>query len=181
MKNQRIAVIGIGATGVAVAASLKKHVAGVRPVNRGVTHCAGLIFDRLVMWWTRWTDHWKGVTLQAQQIHLTHAEQARVGGTMRRVTGTATFGLYRNVLEHEGPLLVGMALVTNRIATGESPHLAQRCGPVHVMAVVTLNQSFIDAMMIRFRKIRSLCHMTAIAEWRFGSHEQMLFFLGVMR
>jgi hypothetical protein len=150
-------------------------------MDRHVTHSAGLIFDRLVVCWSGWTDHWKGMALQAQQIYLTDSQKARIGRSMRRMTGTAPLGLDRNMFEDEGTLLVGVALVTDRIAAGESFYLAQRGRSVDVVAVVTLNQPFINPMMVGFREVSFLRHVTAVTELRLGFHEQMLFFLSFVR
>ena len=121
------------------------------------------------------------MALQAQQIYLTDSQKARIGRSMRRMTGTAPLGLDRNMFEDEGTLLVGVALVTDRIAAGESFYLAQRGSSVDVVAVVTLNQPFINPMMVGFREVGFLRHVTAIAELWFGFHEQMLFFLSFVR
>jgi len=121
------------------------------------------------------------MALQAQQIYLTDSQKARIGRSMRRMTGTAPLGLDRNMFEDEGTLLVGVALVTDRIAAGESFYLAQRGSSVDVVAVVTLNQPFIDPMMVGFREVGFLRHVTAVTELRFGLHKQMLFFLRFVR
>ena len=128
-----------------------------------------------------WTDHREGVALQAKQIHLTHTQQARVGGAVRRVTRTATLRLDRNMFEHERALLVGMAFVTSGIAARKSLYLAQGRGPVDVVAVITLNQSLVDPMVIGFGEVCFLRHVTAVTELRFSFHKQMLLFLGIMR
>jgi len=121
------------------------------------------------------------MTLQAEQIYLTHPQEARIGGSVRCVTGTAAFGFDWNMLEHERSLLVGVAFVTSCVAARKSLHLAQGCGPVYVMAVTTLDQSFVDAVMVRLCEVCFLRNVTAVTKRWLGPHKQMLLFLGVVR
>ena len=104
-----------------------------------VAHGAGLIFLRLIVRGPGRSLGRESVALQAEQIDLAHAQQPRVGRTVGSVAAAAALGLHRHMLIDEGPLLVGVALVANRVATGQRPHLPDGSGAVHVMTVTALN------------------------------------------
>jgi hypothetical protein len=85
------------------------------------------------------------------------------------------------MLEYEGSLFVSMALVTDCIATRECPDLAERARAMCVVAIATLNQSLIDPVTIRPRKISFGGSVAAITQIGLSPHQQMLWFLGMMR
>jgi hypothetical protein len=74
----------------------------------------------------------------AQQIHLVLNEHPLVGGPMWRVASFAAldFGF---VLVHEGASLIGVALVTNLVLTGNRAELVPLESPVRVVAVIALH------------------------------------------
>ena len=80
-----------------------------------VAHRARLVFGGLVMGRSRRPLSGECVTLQAQQIHLAHAQKTRIGRAMGRVTTAAALSLHRYMLKDERPLLVGVAFDTNRV------------------------------------------------------------------
>jgi len=161
--------------------SLKEHIAGVRAVDRHVAHGACLVLGRLVVRWPGWTNYREGVTLQAQQVHLAYPQQARVGRPVRGVAAHAALGLHRNMLEHEWPLLIGVASVTDRVAAGQGFHLPQGRGAVYVVAVIAPDQAFFHPMVVRLGKIRFLRNVAAVAQLRLSLHQQVLGFLGLVR
>src|SRR5208282_734039 len=92
----------------------------------------------------------------------------------------AAFGLHRHMLVDERSLLIGMALVANRIAARQSPQLPYGGCPMRVMAVTALNYSLIDAVVIRLGEIRFRRGMAAVAELRRALDQQVFTFFGVM-
>lgn len=56
-----------------------------------------------------------GMALQAQEIDVAYSQHVRIGASMGNVAGRATFDFDWLMLEHERPLLVGMASEANRI------------------------------------------------------------------
>ena len=93
---------------------------------------------------------------------------------MRRVTTIAALSLYRDMLVHERPLLVGVALVADRIAAGQRPRLADCSRTVSVVTVAALDQSFVDPMAIRFGEICFGLGVTAITELRLFADQKEL-------
>lgn len=92
---------------------------------------------------------------------------------MRYVTRLAPFDFYRFVLEHIGPLFVGMAFKADKILRGRSTHLFRLHRAVDVVTVVTLNQTFIHPMVERHVELRFLSKMARVAKLglRFGKQE----------
>jgi hypothetical protein len=80
-------------------------------------------------------------------------------------TATA-LGLHWNMFVDERPLLVDMALVADGIAAGESPSLAYGRGAMRVMAVIALDQPFVDPVVIRLGKIGLGRNMASVAQLR---------------
>jgi hypothetical protein len=78
----------------------------------------------------------------------------------------ATFSLHWNMFVDEGPLLVDMALVTNRIAAGESPYLTQSGSPMRVMAVHALHQALVHTMVIGLGEVGFGRNVASIAQLR---------------
>jgi len=120
------------------------------------------------------------VALQAQQAGLADPQQARVGSTVRRMTTRAALGLDRQVLEHEGPLLVGVALDASRIAASRTTHIPKSAGAMEIVAICALHKTLIHPMVEGFGKLRLRGCMTLVAELRLAPREQAMLFLGVM-
>src|ERR1700690_1531557 len=123
-------------------------------MNLVVTHSAGLVLRGLIVCWPAWPLRREGVALQAEHVHQAHLEEPRIGGTVGRVATAAALGFDRHMLVDERPLLVDMALVANRISAGQGTQLPNRRRAMWVMAVVALHQTLVDAVVIRFGKIR---------------------------
>ena len=81
-----------------------------------VAHRARLVFGRLVVVRTLGTLRRKGMTLQTQQFDIANAQKARIRRTVGGMTTGTAFRLHRHVFVDKGPLLIGVAFVTNRIA-----------------------------------------------------------------
>ncbi len=150
-------------------------------MDRCVAHGARLVLGGLVMRRSRGPLSGECVTLQAQQIHLAHAQETRIRGAMGRVTTAAAFGFHRYMLIDEWALLIGVALCTDRVSAGQGPHLLE-CGcAMSVMTVAALDQAFVHAMVIRLREVRLRAGMTSVAQAGLCTNEEMLRFFGVMR
>ena len=130
-----------------------------------MAHRAGLVFSGLVMRRSGGPLNRERVALQAEQVHLAHAQVAWIGGPVGRVTTATALGLHRHMLIHKWPLFVGMALDANRVAAGHRPYLPERSGAVDVVAVAALNETFVDAMVIRLREVGLGRHMASVAEF----------------
>jgi hypothetical protein len=146
-----------------------------------VAHRAGLVFGGLVMGRSHGSLNGKCVTLQTKQIHLIHPQVTWIGRSVGRVTTAAALGLHGYVFVDEWALFVGVALDTNRVPAGHSPHLAEGGSAVDVMAVTALNESFVHTMVIRLREVGLRGGMTSVAKSGWCLNEQMLRFFGVMR
>jgi hypothetical protein len=85
------------------------------------------------------------------------------------------------MLINKRPLFVGVALDTNRVPTGQGPHLAESSGAVDVVAVAALDEAFVYPVVIRLREVGLRIDMTSVAEFGLRSNQQMLLFFGVMR
>jgi hypothetical protein len=83
---------------------------------------------------------------------------------MGRVTTAAALGLDRYVLINERSLLVSMAFDANRVASRHGPDLAERRGAVDVVAVATLDETFVDSMVIRLSEVGFGRCMTPVTE-----------------
>jgi hypothetical protein len=150
-------------------------------MDRCVAHGARLVLSRLVMGGSYGSLNRKCVTLQAQQIHLAHAQETWISRPVGRVTTAAPFSLHRYMLINERALLVGVALDTNRISARHGPDLAESGSAVDVMAVAALDQAFVYSMVIRLREIGLRGCVTSVAEAGLCSNEEMLRFFGMMR
>jgi hypothetical protein len=120
------------------------------------------------------------VALQAEQIYVAHLQHVRIRATMSAVAGLASLDLYRLVLEHIRPLLVGMALEADKILGGRGAHLLRFHRSVDVMTVATLNQTFIHAMVERHIELRLLSEMARIAKLGLRLCEQKIRIAAVM-
>jgi len=84
------------------------------------------------------------------------------------------------MLVDEWALLVGVTFDTDRVPAWHGPDLAKSGGAVDVMAVAALNKAFVYSMVIWLREVGLRSCMTAVAEVRLRSNEEMLRFFGVM-
>ena len=154
-------------------------------MNLRVTHGASLILRRLIVHRTDWPAGRQrgreGMALQAEHVHRHHLEQLRVGGAVRCVATAATLSLHRHVLIDVGSLLIDVALVANGVAAGQAAQLAHGRCAMRIVAVCTLDQALIDAVVIRLGKICLGGCVASVTQLRLILNEQVLFFLGVMR
>ena len=100
---------------------------------------------------------------------------------MRCVTTGATIGLYRHVFIDEGPLFIHMAFEANLVSVGESPDLPKGGRAMSIVAIAALDQTFIDAMVVRPTEVGDCGLMTAVAKSGLRLNQQMFRFRGVMR
>jgi hypothetical protein len=121
------------------------------------------------------------VALQAQQIDLADPKQARVCGTMGRVTTTAPLRFDGHMLVYKWSSGICVALGADGVSAGQGFHLPQGCGAMHVVAVAAVKQAFIYTVVIRLGKIGFGCSVTAVALFRLFLDQQVLGGLGVVR
>jgi len=121
------------------------------------------------------------VTLQAEQIYVAHLQHVRIRATVSNMARLASLNLYRLVLEHIRPLLVGMALEADKILGGRGAYLLRFHRAVDVVTVAALNQTFIHPMVKRHFKLRFLAEMARIAKVGLGLGEQKIRIAAVMR
>lgn len=143
-------------------------------MDHGVAHRASLVFGCLVVGRTGRPLRWERVTLQAQQVHLAHAQVARVIRAVWGVTTGAALSLDRYVLIDEGTLFFCVALDANRIPARHRPYLPQRRGPVHIVAITALNQAFVYSVVIGSREVSLGGHVTPVAEIGRRLHQKVL-------
>ena len=139
-----------------------------------MAHRARLVLGGLIMGRSRGTLDRERVALQAQQIHLAHAQETRIGRPMRHVTTATSFRLHRYMLKNERPLLVGVALDTNCVPTRHGPHLAEGGSAVDVVAVAALDEAFVYAMVIRLREVGLRVDVTSVAEFGLRRNQEVL-------
>ena len=123
-------------------------------MNLAMTHGAGLILRRLVVYRAAGADRREGVALQAEHVHDADFQQPGIGRTVGRVATGASLGLYRHMLVNERALFIDVAFVANGISAGDTPQLLYGRRPVRVMAVRALHQAFIHPVMKGLGKIR---------------------------
>lgn len=137
-------------------------------MNGYVAHRARLILGGLVVSRTCRALGWERVTLQAQQVHLTHTQVTGVGGSVRRVATGAAFGFHWYVFVDKRTRLVRMALGADGIPGGQRPYLPESRRSMDVVTVTALNQAFVDAMMVGFGEISLRGRVASVAEFRLG-------------
>ena len=121
------------------------------------------------------------MALQAQQVHLTHAQVTGVGRSVWRVTTAAAFGLHWHMFIDEGAGFVRVALGADGIPAGQRPHLPESRRSVHVVAVTALDKTFVDSMVVRLGEVSLRRGVTPIAELWLRHCQQVLWFLRVVR
>lgn len=106
------------------------------------------------------------MALQAERIHITPRQQARIGRSMREVAGGATLGLHRWMFENEWAGGLRMALHAYRVLIGcrLQPLLLKRS--VRIVAIAAAHQPFIDLVMKGLGEIRLDIRMAPVTERR---------------
>src|ERR1700730_2464640 len=118
----------------------------VRPVNLRVARGAVLeAHGRLVVEagrvWRRTLTNFQcdiAVAFQTELIHVVALEQLGIAGSVRGMADRAAFDFRRRMLEHEGPLLVGMALHAGGVSSGIEARLFLFESPVRIVAIAAL-------------------------------------------
>jgi len=100
---------------------------------------------------------------------------------MGQMAGGAALNLHRFVLEYEWPLLVGVALIANRVQRRGSPQLHRPFRPMRIMAIGALNQAFVHPMMKRHLELRLLRQVARVAQLRLRFYQQEFSGLCVVR
>jgi len=121
----------------------------------------------------------QGVAADAQQIDLVQLEHPLVCRAVRRMANGATLEL-GFVLVHEGALLVSVALVANFVVAVGSAKLVGQETTVRIVAVATLEQPFVYAVVKRPGELGANIEVAAIAEFRRRFFQQELRFPGVV-
>lgn len=150
-------------------------------MDRCVAHGACLVFGGLIMGRSGGTLNRERVALEAEKVHLAHAQVAGIGRPVRRVATDTTLGLHGHMLIYKRSLFFGMALDTNCVATGHGPHLAEGGRAVDIVAVTALDEAFVDPVVIRLCKVGLRGYMTSVAETGLCLNEKVFRFLGMMR
>jgi len=139
-----------------------------------VTHGAGLVLRRLIVYGPGWPHRGEGMALETEHVHLAHIEEPRIGGTVGRVASSAALCLYWHMFINEGPLLVGMALEANGISARQGSRLPHARRPMNVMAVVALDQAFVYAMVKGFGKVALHLLVAAVTQVKLVFGKQRL-------
>ncbi len=134
-----------------------------------VAHGARLILGGLVVIRpyrpARSSVHVWCMATEAKEVDVIDLKQTRISGSVRRVTGQATFiGLYRGVFEDEWAHGVGVTLGAHRKLPGRGTHLVADFSPVRVMAVTALYESDVHAVTIGPGKLGPLRRVASKAQ-----------------
>ena len=85
------------------------------------------------------------------------------------------------MLKHKRPLLIGVAGEANGVLRRRGAHLLCPNRAVHVVAIRTLHQPLIDAMVKRHFELRLLLQMAGVTKLRLRFHQQKFFGLRMVR
>ncbi len=153
-------------------------------MNLRVTHGAGLILRRLIVYGPAWTTGCQlareSVALQTKHVHRHHVEQLWIGGAVGRVATGAALGLHRHMFVDKGTLLIDMALVANGVAAREAPQLPDSSRTMRVVAVHALHQTLVDTVVIWFGEICLGRGVASVTQLGLFLDEEELFFFSVM-
>ena len=92
----------------------------------------------------------------------------------------AAFDL-RFMLVDKRSLFLGVAFVADLVSRCVRSQLLRPERPMWAVAIVALDESFIDAVMKGARKLRTHAHVACVTELRSLGFHQVLAFFGVMR
>src|SRR5262249_16464896 len=118
--------------------------------------------------------HGKRVAFQADEVNLGALQQPWVRGTVRRMASCAAFDFYRFVLIDKWSSFVRMAFETDRVLRCSWAQLRVKKAAVRVMAIDTLHEAFVDAMVKRLIELQLRFQMAAVAKCRRFFFHQML-------
>ena len=110
------------------------------------------------------------MTLQTQQVHLAHAQESRIVGSVRRVTTGATLCFHRHVLIDKRTLFVDVTLGTDGIAGRHRLYLPERRGAVGIMAITATNEVLVDTVVIGHCEVGLGGRMASVAKVGLRAH-----------
>lgn len=115
------------------------------------------------------------MALQAENIKIACFDEPRIRRAVGRMAGDATLGLDRQMLENEWSLLIGMAGVADRIPCRRRPELFADEPSVGVVAIRTVNEPFLHAMMEWHVELRLDLLMAGVAKtWLSLDQEELV-------
>ena len=120
------------------------------------------------------------MALQAEQIDVTQFQHMGIWAAVHQMAGLAPIDLYRLVFEYKRSLFVRVALEADRILCGGGSHLLGPHCAVGIVAVSTLDEAFIHAMMKRHVEFSLLREMARIAKLGLRFNKQEFRFFGVV-
>ncbi len=94
------------------------------------------------------------MALQAQRVDIAHVQQARVGGSVRRVARRAALSFDHGMLKHKWTRGLGMALGADRVLIGSRLQLRTFEGAMRIVTITAGQQPLIDFVMERLRERR---------------------------
>ena len=104
---------------------LEKHIAEIGAMNLRVTHCASLVFRRLIVRGAGWSSGRQlareRVALQTEHVHRRHIEELRISGSVGRMATCTAPSLHRYMFVDKRTLLIDVALVANGVAARQTP------------------------------------------------------------
>ena len=150
-------------------------------MNGCVAHGARLVLRRLIVSGASRPLNRECVALQAQQVYLVYPQEPWVCRPVWRMTTGATLGFDGHMLIRERALLVGVALEADGISTRQRSQLADGRRAMRVVTIAALDETFINPVVIRLRKVGFGGRMTPVAEIGLRSHQQRLGFPRVVR
>ena len=121
------------------------------------------------------------VALQAQRVHIADVQQARVGGSVRRVAGDAAFGLDHGMLKDEWTRGLGVALGADRVLISGRLQLLGFERAMRIVTIAAGQQAFIHFVMERLRERGFHVGVAGVTELRLRDFEQIGFALEGMR
>jgi hypothetical protein len=100
---------------------------------------------------------------------------------MYHMAGRAALDFYRLVLVNEGAVLIHVTLETHRILRRAHTNLLGPLGPMWIMAIRALDESFVNAMVERHVELGPLLKVAGIAEFGLRFDQQEFLGLRVVR
>jgi len=151
-----------------------------------VAHGARLILRRLIVRGSlrrsRSAIHIWRMTTQAKEVDVVDLEQARIGGSVRRVAGeTAFIRLHRRMLEDKRPHGIGVAFSADCELASSYANLAAGLGSVGIVTVAALYEPNVDTVAVGSRELRLLHRMAAVTQGGLRLHQHEVDVGGVVR
>jgi hypothetical protein len=120
-------------------------------VNLDVAGSAIRVLRVLIMLWAGRLDGayvmGHAVARQTQLIYGGVSQQARIGGSVRRMASRAAFGLHRCVFVNERALLVRVTLNAWGVSASRQSGLLKLKATVRIMAITTAHGAFQNFVM----------------------------------